>query len=94
MDIQQWIGILGIIAYWLFRAYTASKKGSKNAAPPVKKASIPRAEPIPERQKNYIPVEPAKPVEGQTYPWESANKDRKNEEEISQKKFSATKMPT
>lgn len=37
MEIQQWIGLIGVIGYWAFRAFTASKKASKNTAPPVPK---------------------------------------------------------
>lgn len=45
MEIQQWIGLIGVVAYWLFRAYTSSKKASKNKVPPVVHVPKPMSEP-------------------------------------------------
>jgi hypothetical protein len=87
MEIQQWIGLIGVIAYWIFRAYTASKKASKNK-PPVLKTPSPKGEYAPrtEQPKPWEPMVPSKPSETPSLPWESAERAWKYEEEPLQTK--------
>jgi len=84
MDIQQWIGLIGVVAYWLFRAYTASKKGSKTAPAPDLKAPKPEVKPRTESPKPLEPMAPSKPAAEPTYPWESVEKEWMYEEETVQ----------
>jgi hypothetical protein len=81
MEIQQWIGLIGVVAYWIFRAYTASKKASKNTPPPVKRTAKSRPEPSVERSQPREPMPPYKPEEEPVFSWETPESPWKYEEE-------------
>lgn len=44
MEIQQWIGLIGVVLYWLFRAYTGAKKNASKTSRPQNQ---PNPKPIP-----------------------------------------------
>lgn len=46
MDIQQWIGLIGVALYWLFRAYTGAKKNTTKTSKPQSQYQK-RPKPIP-----------------------------------------------
>lgn len=48
MEIQQWVGLIGVVLYWLFRAYTGAKKNaSKTSRPQNQTNPKPKSFPAP-----------------------------------------------
>ncbi len=86
MEIQQWIGLIGVVAYWLFRAYTASKKASKNKVPPVVQVPKSMSEPKTGAPKTLISRSESRPSILPSSPQEKGVLGSEGEGQSNQKK--------